>query len=74
MKPSYNNIICLKFNERKPLCICIEIKALVLTWEEHGGHHLWLFQGVDNAALEGLADGRLQVAERKEEGLPTYAA
>lgn len=39
---------------------------LVLTWEEHGGHHLRLFQGVDNAALEGLADGGLQVAGREE--------
>lgn len=58
----------------KLLCKCIEIKALVLTWEEHGGHHLWLFQGVDNAALEALADGRLQVAERKEGRLKMRAA
>lgn len=39
-----------------------------ITWEEHGGDHFWLFQGVNNAALEGLADGRLQVAggEKKQ--------
>ena len=41
-------------------------KRLVSTWEQHGGHHLRLLQRVDNAALEGLTDGRLQVAEGKE--------
>lgn len=49
------------------LCIVrLIFKRLVSTWEQHGGHHLWLFQRVDNAALEGLTDGRLQVAEGKE--------
>lgn len=48
------------------------IERVVSTWEEHGGDHLWLLQRVDNAALEGLTDGRLQVAEEgegKERGL-----
>lgn len=35
------------------------------TWKEHGGDNLWLLQCIDNAALEGLADGRLQVTERR---------
>lgn len=37
------------------------------TWEEHGGDNLWLLQRVDNAALEGLTDGRLQVAEQRHD-------
>lgn len=41
-------------------------ERVVSTWEEHGGDHLWLLQRVDDAALEGLTDGRLQVAEQGE--------
>lgn len=41
-------------------------EGLPSTWEEHGGDNLWLFQWVDNATLEGLTYGRLQVAGRKE--------
>lgn len=37
------------------------------TWKEHGGDNLWLLQRVDNAALEGLTDGRLQVAEQRHD-------
>lgn len=37
------------------------------TWEEHGGDNLWLLQRVDYAALEGLTDGRLQVAEQRHD-------
>lgn len=39
-------------------------------WEEHGGDNLWLLQRVDNAALEGLTDRRLQVAHPGETVLP----
>lgn len=40
--------------------------VLLCTWEKHGRDHFWLFQRVNNAALEGLTDGRLQVADRKK--------
>lgn len=37
------------------------------TWKEHRGDNLWLLQRVDNAALEALTDGRLQVAEQRHD-------
>lgn len=47
----------------------VEIPSLDVgfsTWEEHCGNNFWFFQRVTNAALESLADGRLQIAEKKQ--------